>query len=241
MTKGDIQHVRSLHDKSGRDKSGLFIAEGEKLIGEIIESGLTINKIYALEGAHCNYEVEHISPKEMERISTLKSANNSLAVVEIPRYSLDISALNDKLILALDGVQNPGNLGTIIRLADWFGIEDIICSPTTADLYNPKVVQATMGAVTRVRVHYTPLVPFLKTCNMTIYGTLLDGENIYEHKLQNNGVIVMGNEGRGVSAEVLELIDEKLYIPPFPTNNENSESLNVAIATAIICSEFRRR
>ncbi|MFR9603188.1 MAG: RNA methyltransferase [Rikenellaceae bacterium] len=241
MTKGDIQFVRSLHDKNGRTQHGLFIAEGEKLIGEIMESQLVVRKIYALEGAMPFDGVETISPKEMERISTLKSANKSVAVVEIPQYSLDVSTLRDRLIIALDEVQNPGNLGTIIRLADWFGIEDIVCSPTSADLYNPKVVQATMGAITRVRVHYRPLVPLLKECNSTIYGTLLDGENIYNAELQKTGVIVMGNEGRGLSPEVAQLVDQKLYIPPYPLDNSGSESLNVAIATAIVCSEFRRR
>lgn len=240
MTKNEIQFVRSLHDKSSRMEHGLFIAEGEKLIGEIIESELKIRKIYALDGARIDFDVERISPKEMERISTLKSANNSVAIVEIPRPTLDIKSLKGRVILALDEVQNPGNLGTIIRLADWFGIEDIVCSESTADLYNPKVVQATMGAITRVRVHYTPLVPFLRGCGMTIYGTLLDGENIYNTSLSSEGVIVMGNEGRGLSREVIELIDKPLFIPPFPADRLGSESLNVAIATAIVCSEFRR-
>ncbi|MFI3302694.1 MAG: RNA methyltransferase [Rikenellaceae bacterium] len=238
MTKNDIQFIRSLHDKSGRTEHNLFVAEGAKLISEIQNSGFTIRNIYttsnSFEGA------EHVSTKEIERISTLKSANNSIAVVEIPHYELNINSLQGNLVLALDEVQNPGNLGTIIRLADWFGIHDIVCSPTSADLYNPKVVQATMGAITRVRVHYTPLVPFLEGCNMTIYGTLLSGENIYSHPLQSSGVIVMGNEGRGLSPEVQTLVTEALYIPPFPADGSSSESLNVAIATAIVCSEFRR-
>ncbi len=238
MTKNDIQFIRSLHDKSGRTEHNLFVAEGAKLISEIQNSGFKIRNIYttadSFEGA------EHISPKEMERISTLKSANNSVAVVEIPRYDLCVESFRGRLVLALDEVQNPGNLGTIIRLADWFGVEDIVCSPNCADLYNPKVVQATMGAITRVRVHYTPLVPFLEGCEMTIYGAALDGENIYSHTLKSSGVIVMGNEGRGLSSEVQALVDEALYIPPFPPESNGSESLNVAIATAIVCSEFRR-
>ncbi len=238
MTKNDIQFIRTLHNKSGRTEHNLFLAEGEKLISEILDSNLAVRDIYATSDIFDSAEL--ISPKEMERISTLKSANNSVAVVEIPSYELNSESLRGKLVLALDEVQNPGNLGTIIRLADWFGIEDIVCSPTTADLYNPKVVQATMGAITRVRVHYTPLVPFLEQCGMTIYGTLLGGENIYSHTLQSSGVIVMGNEGRGLCAEVQALVDEPLYIPPFPTESCNSESLNVAIATAIVCSEFRR-
>ncbi len=241
MTKGDIQFVRSLHTKGGRMEHGLFIAEGEKLIGEILDSTLEVQNIYALDSVIFGGDSEVVSPKEMERISTLKSANNSVAVVKIPQYQLHTPSLKGRLILALDEVQNPGNLGTIIRLADWFGIEDIICSPTSADLYNPKVVQATMGAITRVRVHYTPLVPFLESCDMTIYGTLLDGENIYSCDLQSSGVIVMGNEGRGLSPEVISLVNQRLYIPPFPSDRQGSESLNVAIATSIICSEFRRR
>ncbi len=241
MTKADIQFIRSLHDKNGRTEHGLFLAEGEKLISEILNSGLKVRNIYTTDEELYEEFAERISPKEMERISTLKSANNSVAVVEIPQYALDIAPLKDKLILALDEVQNPGNLGTIIRLADWFGIEDIICSPNCADLYNPKVVQATMGAITRVRVHYTPLVPFLKGCGMTIYGAMLDGDNIYSHSLSQSGVIVMGNEGRGVSEEVISILNKRLYIPPFPADCSTSESLNVAVSTAIICSEFRRR
>ncbi len=241
MTKNDIQFIRTLHDKSGRIEHGLFVAEGEKLISEILNSPLTIKSIYTTNDNLYGERAERVSPKEMERISTLKSANNSVAVVEIPQYSLNKESIKKRLILALDEVQNPGNLGTIIRLADWFGIEDIICSPNCADLYNPKVVQATMGAITRVRVHYTPLVEFLEGCGMTIYGAMLGGENIYSHSLSQSGVIVMGNEGRGVSAEVTALLNERLYIPPFPADCATSESLNVAVSTAIICSEFRRR
>jgi TrmH family RNA methyltransferase len=141
-------------------------------------------------------------------------------------------------------VQNPGNLGTIIRLADWFGISDIVCSADCADCFNPKVIQATMGAIIRVRVHYTDLAKWLakqQTAGTPIYGTFLDGENIYSKRLTHNGVIVMGNEGQGIGAACAATVSERLYIPPYPTDNNGSESLNVAIATAIICSEFRRR
>jgi len=146
--------------------------------------------------------------------------------------------------LALDGVQNPGNLGTIIRLADWFGISDIYCSPDTADCYNPKVVQATMGAILRVRVHYLPLADFLaKTAaeKTPVYGTMLDGENIYSTTLSANGVIVMGNEGKGVSEECARSFTHRLLIPSYPPERQGSESLNVAMATGIVCAEFRRR
>ncbi|MFR9566682.1 MAG: RNA methyltransferase, partial [Rikenellaceae bacterium] len=238
------QMIRSLHQKGGRKEHGLFIIEGEKIIEEIRGSSLVVRKIYALEGALEGEDVETISPKEMERISTLTSANNSLALVEIPQHTLTEESLKGKLTLMLDEIQNPGNLGTIIRLADWFGIENIICSPTSADLYNPKVVQATMGAILRVKVTYTPLPPMLdklQALKIPIYGTHLEGEDIYHTELQQSGVIVMGNEGRGISDEVARYISKQLYIPPYPCDTPSSESLNVAIATAIVCSEFRRR
>lgn len=243
MTKAEIQFVRALADKRSRDEHRLFIAEGDKLISEIIASGLKIHKIYALEG-HLDQHAEVVSPKEMERISQLKSAASSLAIVEQPRHSGVKCAPADALSLALDGVQNPGNLGTIIRLADWFGISDIFCSEDCADCYNPKVVQATMGAILRVRVHYLPLSDFLARTaqqGIAVYGTMLDGENIYTTKLKPHGVIVMGNEGRGVSPECQKSFTHSLLIPPYPADRAGSESLNVAMATGIVCAEFRRR
>ena len=243
MIKADIQYVRSLADKRQRDLDRVFIAEGDKLIGEILDSGLRIKKIYALDG-HFDGKAETVSPKEMERISQLKTASTSLAIVEQPRHRTPATAPSDKLSLALDGVQNPGNLGTIIRLADWFGIEDIFCSELSADCYNPKVVQATMGAILRVRVHYLPLADFLKRTAAEatpIYGTMLDGENIYDAELCNHGVIVMGNEGRGVSQECAAAFTHKLLVPTYPESRQGSESLNVAMATGIVCAEFRRR
>ena len=159
MTKQEIQFVRSLADKRNRDQERLFIAEGDKLISEIAVSGLKVRNIYALEG-HLSGKAEVVSAKEMERISQLKTAASSLAVVEQPRHKTPATAPATKLSIALDGVQNPGNLGTIIRLADWFGVEDIFCSMDTADCFNPKVVQATMGAILRVKVQYLPLAEF---------------------------------------------------------------------------------
>lgn len=155
MTRSDIQLVRSLSDKRGRSEHGLFVAEGAKLIGELRRSNLRIRRIFATEGLFEGPEVECVTEKEMERLSLLKTPSNSLAIVEIPRYRLDAAHVGQRLTLALDDVQNPGNLGTIIRLADWFGIGEILCSPATADCFNPKVVQATMGAILRVRVHYS--------------------------------------------------------------------------------------
>ncbi len=244
ITKAEIQLVRSLNDKRNRDQEGLFVAEGEKLIAEIRSSHLRIRHIYALEGLFSGEEVCTVSPKEMERLSLLKSANRALAVVEIPHYKLDINNLKNNLTLALDEVQNPGNLGTIIRLADWFGIRDILCSPTSADCFNPKVVQATMGAILRVRVHYVDLPRTLgqaRQAGIPIYGTFLEGENLYDTDLSSAGIVLMGNEGRGVSQECASTVNRKLYIPPYPADQPTSESLNVAMATGIVCAEFRRR
>ena len=243
MTKAEIQFIRSLADKRVRDAEQLFVAEGDKLIGEILQSGLRIRNIYALEG-HFDGRAETVTAKEMERISQLKTASSSLAVVEQPRHKTPAQAPANRLTLALDGVQNPGNLGTIIRLADWFGVEDIFCSEDTADCFNPKVVQATMGAILRVRVHYLKLADFLKRTaesGVEVYGTMLDGDNIYDAELQQNGVIVMGNEGKGVSEECARSFTHKLLIPTYPADRQGSESLNVAMATGIVCAEFRRR
>lgn len=231
--------IKSLATKQGREELGAFIAEGEKLVGEIRNSSLRIRRILQTKPIFADGEI--VSAKEMERISQLKSANSVLAVVELPSCNLAAVKPDKNLVLALDRVQNPGNLGTIIRLADWFGISDIVCSEDTADCFNPKVVQATMGAILRVRVHYTNLAEWLAKQNTTIYGTFLEGENIYSAQLDKSGVIVMGNEGQGISAEVAETVSHKLLIPPYPADRCGSESLNVAIATAVICSEFRRR
>ncbi|MFG6340628.1 MAG: RNA methyltransferase [Alistipes sp.] len=244
MTKAEIQLVRALADKRCRTEHGLFVAEGEKLIGELRASQLRVRKIFALEGVFNGPEVETVAPRDMERLSLLKTAGNSLALVEIPHYSLETRHLADRLTLALDDVQNPGNLGTIIRLADWFGIGNIVCSPSTADCFNPKVVQATMGAILRVRVHYTPLAPLLHeaaTHGIPVYGTFLEGTNIYRTELTPTGIVVMGNEGRGVTPEVAATVTHKLLIPPYPADRRTTESLNVAMATGIVCSEFRRR
>ena len=244
MTKAEIQLVRALADKRGRAEHGLFIAEGEKLIGELRASHLRVRRIFALEGLFEGPETETVSPRDMERISQLKTPSNSLALVEIPRHRLDAEHLGNRLTLALDEVQNPGNLGTIIRLADWFGIGDIVCSEGSADCFNPKVVQATMGAILRVRIHYAPLTPLLAGAaarGVAVYGTFLDGEDIYSADLTPGGIVVMGNEGRGVTDAVARTVTRRLFIPPYPAGREGSESLNVAMATGIVCSEFRRR
>ena len=245
MTRAEIQFVRSLNDKRTRDAEGLFIAEGSKLVEEILASHLVVRHVYTTRRELHGANIELVTPQEMERISQLKNANDTLAIVEQPRYRLNREEVGKRLTLALDGVQNPGNLGTIIRLADWFGVEDIICSSECADCYNPKVVQATMGAILRVRVHYmanlAELLSKSAAAGTPIYGTLLDGENIYTQELSSHGIIVMGNEGRGLSDACRRALTHKLFIPPYPADAPTSESLNVAMATGIIMAEFRRR
>ena len=247
LTKADILFIRSLVDRRERAEAHLFVAEGAKLIEELCGSGLAVRRIYATASvtpAMIDHEVIEISSKEMGRISQLKTPTPFLALIGIPRRTLRIADLTDRLTLALDDVQDPGNLGTIIRLADWFGIRDIVCSPHTVDCFNPKVVQATMGAIARVRVHYTELPAFLNKADaagLPRYGTFLEGENIYQSALPSAGIVVMGNEGNGISASVAAQLSHRLFIPPYPADAQTSESLNVATATAIICSEFRRR
>ena len=246
ITRAEIKFIRSLADKRTRDEEGLFVAEGEKLVGEIAASQLRIRRIFALNGVLGGVDgAERVSSAEMERLSLLKTSSSCIAVVEKPRHTLAPEQLRKGLTLALDDVQNPGNMGTIIRLADWFGIADVVCSPACADCFAPKVVQATMGAILRVRVHYTPLPGFLaamRRAGEPVYGTLLEGgRDIYGAELAPHGVIVMGNEGRGLSAAVAETLTERLFIPPYPSDRCGSESLNVAVATAVVCAEFRRR
>ena len=240
ITRAEILDIKALSTKQGREELGAFIAEGEKLVGEIRNSSLRIRRILQTKPIFSDGEL--ISEKEMERISQLKSANSVLAVVELPKHKLSKADPTRELVLCLDRIQNPGNLGTIIRLADWFGISDIVCSENTADCFNPKVVQATMGAILRVRVHYTNVAKWLEGHKgANIYGTFLEDENIYNASLDRSGVVVMGNEGQGISAEVAKCVSHKLLIPPYPADRCGSESLNVAVATAVICSEFRRR
>ncbi len=281
LTKSDIKLIRSLSDKAVRAESGLFVVEGDKMVSEAISSAMAVERVFATPKSGLLAKsgigaVEVITEKDMERISHLKTPSVSLALVHVPKYGFSDDIFRGGLVLALDGVQDPGNLGTIIRIADWFGIADVVCSPATADWLNPKVAQATMGALFRVRLHYVPLAEALTKAagaGAEIYGTFLDGENIYEAELSgkngkagigvgshtgagaNDGgiadrsavakmgasVIVMGNEGRGISPETERAVTRRLFIPPYPADRQGSESLNVAAATAIVCSEFRRK
>ena len=240
MTQNEIKQIRSLQIKKFRDELNLFVAEGDKCISELSKAFTLVQ----------HFSADNTPLKDIERASSLRTPQGSIAVFRKPQFQLPVIQ-PDTLYLALDGIQNPGNLGTIIRTADWFGIRDIICSANTADCFSPKVVQATMGALARVRVHYTDLPAWLtnsqhSTLNSqhsTIYGTLLTGKDLYAPDAipdKRSGIIVMGNEGNGLSPEVRKLITHSLRIPSFPPDAPTSESLNVAIATAVILAHFRQ-
>ncbi len=249
LSKNKIKYIQSLKDKKYRDEYGTFVVEGDKMIAELISFVKCQLLIATPDFIQTNQikdyridEIIEVSKSELSKASFLKNPQQALAVFYQPQYLLDASLLKEQLVLALDCIQDPGNLGTIIRLADWYGIENIICSMDTVDVYNPKVVQATMGALARVKVHYVDLYNYLKnTQGLPLYGTFLDGDNMYQQKLSETGIIVMGNEGNGISSQIESLITNKLFIPNYPQERITSESLNVAVATAIICTEFRRR
>lgn len=244
LTKVRVAFVRSLRDKRYRDESGLFVAEGVKLVGDLIAGGMEAEAVYVTGDASLPVPAKKISPAVMARMSHLKSPSPVLAVMRKREAKPDCYAWLDNLVLALDGVQDPGNLGTIIRAADWFGIEHIVCSPSTADIYNTKTVQATMGALCRVDVRYEPLEPLIERATgdgVPVYGTFLDGYDIYASELSANGLIVMGNEGNGISASVAGMVTHRLLIPSYPEGRVTGESLNVGVATAVVCSVFRGR
>ena len=249
LSKARIKQIHSLEQKKYRRQEGLFVAEGHKLVGELLVAGHIPTYLCHTEQwtshTQVSCPVDIVSETELKSASLLQHPQQVLALFPLPHWELPtMETCHQKLILALDGVQDPGNLGTICRLADWFGIEDIICSAETADIFNPKAIQATMGAIARVRIHYTNLTEFLTEVasqDTRIYGTFLDGKNIYERTLTPHGIIVMGNEGKGISSDIESLVTDKLFIPNFPQDRPTTESLNVAVATAITCAEFRRR
>jgi RNA methyltransferase, TrmH family len=229
-SKSEIKLIRSLSKKKYRDLNNLYVIEGEKIVAEAKRTGKEIVKIF---------RKEEIGEELMNRITLLSSPSPELAVVRIsPEHELVYPEI-DNLYLALDSVRDPGNMGTIIRLSEWFGVDRIYCSLDCVDIYNPKVIQSSMGSVFRVKVHYTDLSQLIKnkTPSIPVYGTFLEGNNIYEQE-KKNGLIVMGNESKGISSELSSLIEHKITIPPF-SKKKDMDSLNVAIAAAIICSEFR--
>jgi len=230
MTSAEIKYVKSLSQKKFRDEYGVFTVEGEKLVREAEKSGFVIE---------AKYRKEDIGDAAMERISSLSSPSPVLAVVKQP--SRPFKAPSQGLYLALDGIRDPGNLGTILRIADWFGIDAVYASPDTVELYNPKVVQATMGAIFRVPFYTADIPTLCRSYDGPVYGTFLDGENMYGKSLSASGIIVIGNEANGISKETAACVSDRLYIPPYPAGKSGSESLNAAIATAITVAEFRRR
>lgn len=256
ITKQMIKNVRALNMKKHRDAENVFVAEGAKVVLDLLPL-MKCRKLFATQ-AFCSSIpndllqrdsscLEIVDKSSLERLSLLCAPRDVLAVFEKPIVQTDVQLLatypQSSLCIGLDTIQDPGNLGTIIRIADWFGIENIFASPTTADVYAPKVVQATMGAIGRVKVHYVELTRLLQALptSVDVYGTFLDGDNIYSHTLSSSGLILMGNEGKGISSEVAQYVTQRLYIPPFPKGRATSESLNVAVATAVTCAEFRRR
>lgn len=246
ISNNEIKRIKALQQKKFRDETGFFIVEGEKMVQEAVDSGFTVENVY--------YRNE-IGEDAMKRISALANPSPALAVVHKPEdvyvdapSSLQSLISKGGLFLALDTIRDPGNLGTILRIADWFGIEAVFATKDTVDVFNPKVVQATMGAIFRVKMHYVDL-PALSELVLadggSIYGTFLDGENMYSRDLKTGNdspvVIVIGNESEGISEQMSSLVSDRLYIPPYPADNPGSESLNAAIATAITVAEFRRR
>ena len=249
LSKNDIKNIKSLEIKKFRVETGLFAAEGHKLVGELLGT-FHCKLVVATEDwldSHRRISadrIETVTPEELRRASLMQAPQDVIALFSIPRYDGSMAGLAaGNLVLALDDIQDPGNLGTIVRIADWFGIHDIFCSKGTADIYNPKSVQATMGALARVRLHYCDLDMELSAIEGTVpvFGTFLDGENMYARTLSRNGVIVMGNEGNGISSRIGRHVTDRLFIPNWPAGSRTSESLNVAVATAIVCAEFRRR
>jgi TrmH family RNA methyltransferase len=248
LSKNKIKFINSLNRKKNRDQTGLFIAEGEKAIQQLLAAGYGFQTLICTEkkiNQYSNLDCEIItaSKDEIKKISTFKTPQPILAVCIQQKHLVPTpNILQNELSLALDDIQDPGNLGTIIRLASWFGIKNIVCSLNTADCYNPKTIQATMGAIAHVNVFYTKLEDFLfenARLGNPVYGTFLNGENIYTTELTPNGIVVMGNEGNGISNEIEKIVKHKLNIPSF--NKMNVESLNVSMATSIVCSEFKRR
>ena len=248
ISKSRIKFIKALEKRKSRQEHGMFVAEGPKLVGELLRHQIptyiaALSHWYEANAhlLHNDTTIDIITQEELERASLQRTPQSVIALFPIQTKTFDPTIPQKELCLALDDVQDPGNLGTIARIADWFGIQHIICSPHTADVYNPKAVQATMGALARVQLYYCDLKEILSAEGITAYGTFLDGENIYSQELENKGVIVMGNEGNGISKEIEECVKKKLYIPNYPIGRETTESLNVAIATSIVCAEFRRR
>jgi TrmH family RNA methyltransferase len=246
LTKNKIKFIQSLVEKKSRKENGLFVVEGEKMATEVLFSDLKVTEVYAVADWFEDNELfefyglkEIVSEDELKKISQLITPNKVLLIVKIPEYKMELKNILNNFVLGLDNLQDPGNLGAIIRTADWFGIKDIFCSSNSVDAYNPKVVSATMGAVARVRVHYVDLPELVNKIkkqdkNYPVYGAMMDGKSVYEEKFLDKGIIIFGNESQGISAETEKIIDQKITIPR--AKNSQAESLNVAMAVGVVCS-----
>jgi TrmH family RNA methyltransferase len=252
LSKSQISFLISLQKKKVREEERLYVIEGDKLVREFLEAGVPVRILTAkpeflnsLPAIHKQgiAEVISVSYEELKKISSLTTPHNALAIVEMPEPKADPADLKRGFTAALDNVQDPGNLGTIIRAAAWFGIKHIFCSPDCVDVYNPKVIQASMGAILHVNVIATDLRSFLETAkknSIKIYGTFIDGESIYSYKLDSHGIIVLGNESRGISEELIPFITDRIMIPKFAGESTGIDSLNVSMAASVIFSEFAR-
>jgi TrmH family RNA methyltransferase len=252
LSKNKIKLIQSLNRKKDRDESGFFLVEGNKMVEEALRSECQIETLVCTAQFADQHPEIRSKAKELieadrdsiQKASLLQNPQEALAIVVQPELNTLELNLSTELCLALDFIQDPGNLGTILRISDWFGINTVICSENTVDVFNPKVVQASMGAIFRIKTSYTNLESFLLETSknqIPVYGTFMDGNNIYAESLTRNGIIVLGNEGNGISGSISRLVTRKLAIPTFSTNPNKAESLNVAIAASICCSEFRRR
>jgi TrmH family RNA methyltransferase len=239
VSKNQIKLITSLQQKKFRQIHQLFIAEGVKVIQELLQSNFVLEHLYVTQNIFETISSDkktQISDQDLKRISCLSTPNNCLALFQIPEQK----PRNDKgLIVALDDIRDPGNLGTIVRLCDWYGIDQMVCSEQTVDVYNPKVVQATMGSISRVSIAYLDLEKYLKRTSTPVFGTFMDGKNVYKENLPQEGILVLGNEANGISEKIEKLVSDRLAIPRFG-DLQQTESLNVATATAIFLSEFKR-
>ncbi|MGL2962257.1 TrmH family RNA methyltransferase [Flavobacterium sp. RSB2_4_14] len=239
VSKNQIKLITSLQHKKYRNEHQLFIAEGVKVIQELLQSNFVLEHLFVSDTIFDGIAISQktvINEQEMKKISTLSSPSSCLAIFKMPKVSV---IENKGLIVALDDIRDPGNLGTIIRLCDWFGIKQLLCSEATVDVYNPKVVQATMGSLVRVKVNYVDLNNFIANTTLPVFGTFMDGKNIYKEQLPSEGILVFGNEANGISPALEKNIKNRIAIPRFG-DIQKTESLNVATATAIFLSEFRR-
>ncbi len=249
LSKNKIKFFNSLKLRKFRIKHNLFLAEGEKLVFNLLQSEikpkfiLTTSKELIPADKYYNFEIFEVNNSDINKISQLKTPPSIIGIFEIPDYKINFAEIENSLSIFCDDIQNPGNLGTIIRTADWFGIETVFCSENTVDVYNSKTIQATMGSIASVKIHYINKPYFFSFLNkkIPVYGTLLEGENIYTANLSKNGIIIIGNEGNGISEDIKSYITNRLFIPDFNTKNKSAESLNVSVAAAIVCSEFKRR